>query len=143
ALDVSATFIILFTIYGAVLAYSGAGEFFIDFSLAVTGGKRAAAGRTIVLSSFLLGGPSGSGVATTVTIGSVAWPMLAKAGYPRDAAGGLLAAGGPGAPISPPPLRAAALPLPAVLEISLPRGVPLGAPPPLPFFPGPLLLVGA
>ena len=40
ALDVSATFIILFTIYGAVLAYSGAGEFFIDFSLAVTGGKR-------------------------------------------------------------------------------------------------------
>ena len=58
------------------------------------GGKRAAAGRTIVLSSFLLGGPSGSGVATTVTIGSVAWPMLAKAGYPRDAAGGLLAAGG-------------------------------------------------
>jgi len=92
ALDVSATFIILFTIYGAVLAYSGAGEFFIDFSLAVTGGKRAAAGRTIVLSSFLLGGPSGSGVATTVTIGSVAWPMLAKAGYPRNAAGGLLAA---------------------------------------------------
>ncbi len=108
ALDVSATFIILFTIYGAVLAYSGAGEFFIDFSLAVTGGKRAAAGRTIVLSSFLLGGPSGSGVATTVTIGSVAWPMLAKAGYPRNAAGGLLAAGGLGAIISPPVLGAAA-----------------------------------
>jgi TRAP-type uncharacterized transport system fused permease subunit len=37
-IDVSATFIILFTIYGAILAGSGAGEFFIDFSLAVTGG---------------------------------------------------------------------------------------------------------
>jgi TRAP-type uncharacterized transport system fused permease subunit len=72
AIDVSATFIILFTIYGAVLQSSGAGEFFIDFSLAVTGGSRAAAGRTIVLSSFLLGAPSGSGVATTVTIGAVA-----------------------------------------------------------------------
>jgi len=118
ALDVSATFIILFTIYGAVLAYSGAGEFFIDFSLAVTGGKRAAAGRTIVLSSFLLGGPSGSGVATTVTIGSVAWPMLAKAGYPRNAAGGLLAAGGLGAIISPPVLGAAAFLIAEFLKIS-------------------------
>src|SRR5215468_9921771 len=118
ALDVSATFIILFTIYGAVLAFSGAGEFFIDFSLAVTGGKRAAAGRTIVLSSLLLGGPSGSGVAPTVTIGSVAWPMLAKAGYPRNAAGGLLAAGGLGAIISPPVLGAAAFLIAEFLKIS-------------------------
>ncbi len=116
--DVSATFIILFTIYGAVLAQSGAGEFFIDFSLAVTGGKRAAAGRTIVLSSFLLGGPSGSGVATTVTIGSVAYPLLAKAGYAKDAAGGLLAAGGLGAIISPPVLGAAAFLIAEFLKIS-------------------------
>ena len=61
------------------------------------GNKPSGAGRTVVLASFLLGGPSGSGVATTVTIGSVAWPMLAKAGYGREAAGGLLAAGGLGA----------------------------------------------
>jgi TRAP transporter 4TM/12TM fusion protein len=117
-IDVSATFIILFTIYGAVLAASGAGEFFIDFSLAVTGGTRAAAGRTIVLSSFLLGGPSGSGVATTVTIGSVAWPLLARAGYERNAAGGLLAAGGLGAIISPPVLGAAAFLIAEFLSIS-------------------------
>jgi TRAP transporter 4TM/12TM fusion protein len=117
-IDVSATFITLFTIYGAILAASGAGEFFIDFSLAVTGGKRAAAGRTIVLSSFLLGGPSGSGVATTVTIGSVAWPMLARAGYERNSAGGLLAAGGLGAIISPPVLGAAAFLIAEFLNIS-------------------------
>jgi TRAP transporter 4TM/12TM fusion protein len=117
-IDVSATFIILFTIYGAVLAQSGAGEFFIDFSLGVTGGSRAAAGRTIVLSSFLLGGPSGSGVATTVTIGSVAYPLLAKAGYERNAAGGLLSAGGLGAIISPPVLGAAAFLIAEFLKIS-------------------------
>ena len=40
------------------------------------GGKPTGAGRTVVLASFLLGGPSGSGVATTVTIGAVAYPML-------------------------------------------------------------------
>ncbi|MFL5035279.1 MAG: TRAP transporter permease, partial [Microvirga sp.] len=117
-IDVSATFIILFTIYGAVLQYSGAGEFFIDFSLRVTGGTRAAAGRTVVLSSFLLGAPSGSGVATTVTIGSVAWPILAKAGYSKNAAGGLLAAGGLGAILSPPVLGAAAFLIAEFLKIS-------------------------
>ena len=83
AVDVSATLIILFTIYGAFLQQSGAGKFFVDFSLALMGGKSNSAGRTVVLSSFLLGGPSGSGVATTVMLGTVAWPMLAKAGY-RD-----------------------------------------------------------
>ncbi len=118
AVDVSSSLIILFTIYGAVLAQSGAGKFFIDISLAAMGGKRNAAGRTVVLSSFLLGGPSGSGVATTVTIGSVAYPMLAKAGYDKNAAGGLLAAGGLGAIISPPVLGAAAFLIAEFLKIS-------------------------
>ena len=107
-IDVSSTFIILFTIYGAFLEFSGAGKFFIDFSFAAMGGKPSGAGRTVTLASFLLGGPSGSGVATTVTLGSVAYPMLAKAGYSKDAAGGLLSAGGIGAILSPPVLGAAA-----------------------------------
>ena len=118
AIDVSATLIILFTIYGAFLQHSGAGKFFLDFSFAAMGNKSTGAGRTVVLSSFLLGGPSGSGVATTVTIGSVAYPMLAKAGYSKDAAGGLLAAGGLGAIISPPVLGAAAFLIAEFLNIS-------------------------
>ena len=108
AVDVSSTLIILFTIFGAFLQYTGAGKFFIDWSYSVLGGKPSNVGRTIVLSSFLLGGPSGSGVATTVTVGSVAGKMLQDVGYERNAAGGLLAAGGLGAIISPPVLGAAA-----------------------------------
>ncbi|MGA0817267.1 MAG: TRAP transporter permease, partial [Burkholderiaceae bacterium] len=50
----------------------------------------------------------GSGVATTVTVGSVAGKMLQEMGYEKNAAGGLLAAGGLGAIISPPVLGAAA-----------------------------------
>jgi TRAP transporter 4TM/12TM fusion protein len=116
--DVSSSLIILFIIYGAFLQLSGAGKFFIDFSFTAMGGKPTGAGRTIVLSSFLLGGPSGSGVATTVTLGTVAYPMLAKAGYGKDAAGGLLAAGGLGAIISPPVLGAAAFLIAEFLKIS-------------------------
>jgi TRAP transporter 4TM/12TM fusion protein len=117
-IDVSSSLIILFTIYGAVLQFSGAGKFFIDFSFAAMGGKPTGAGRTVVLASFLLGGPSGSGVATTVTLGTVAYPMLVKAGYGRDAAGGLLAAGGLGAILSPPVLGAAAFLIAQFLNIS-------------------------
>jgi TRAP transporter 4TM/12TM fusion protein len=118
AVDVSSTLIILFTIYGAFLYQSGAGKFFIDFSLAAMGGKPNSAGRAVVLSSFLLGGPSGSGVATTVMIGTVAYPMLAKAGFGKNAAGGLLAAGGLGAILSPPVLGAAAFLIAEFLKIS-------------------------
>ncbi len=118
AVDVSATLIIMFTIYGAILQHSGAGKFFIDFSLAVMGNKPASAGRAVVASSFLLGGPSGSGVATTVMIGTVSWPMLKKAGFEANAAGGLLSAGGLGAIISPPVLGAAAFLIAEFLKIS-------------------------
>jgi TRAP transporter 4TM/12TM fusion protein len=116
--DVSATLIVLFTIFGAFLQHSGAGKFFIDFSMTLMGNKANAAGRTVVLSSFLLGGPSGSGVATTVTIGAVAYPMMKRAGFEKNAAGGLLAAGGLGAIISPPVLGAAAFLIAEFLKIS-------------------------
>ena len=117
--DVAATYIILFTIYGAVLEYSGAGKFFIDVSFAAFGSRsRAAPGRTTTLAGFLLGTVSGSGVATTVTLGSVAWPVLKRAGYPPNHAGGILSASGIGAILSPPTLGAAAFLIAEFLEIS-------------------------
>jgi TRAP transporter 4TM/12TM fusion protein len=104
---VSATFIVLFTLYGAIVDASGAGRFFLDFSFAAVGRHRAGAGRTVTLASFLLGGPSGSGVATAVTLASVATPMLRRAGYDREHAGAILSAGGIGAVLSPPVMGAA------------------------------------
>lgn len=117
-LDVAATYIVLFTIYGAVLEYSGAGKFFLDFSFAATGRKASGAGRTTTIAGFLLGTVSGSGVATTVTLGSVAWPILRRAGYDRESAGAVLSAGGIGAILSPPTLGAAAFLIAELLQIS-------------------------
>ncbi len=117
-LDVSSSFIILFTIYGAILNFSGAGKFFVDISFALFGHKPTGAGRTVTFASFLLGGPSGSGVATTVTLGSIAYPMLKKAGYDKESAGGLLSAGGIGAVLSPPVLGAASFIIAEFLKIS-------------------------
>jgi TRAP transporter 4TM/12TM fusion protein len=119
-LDVSATYIVLFAIYGSILQFSGAGKFFLDWAMAAMGrsGSGAGPGRTVTVAGFLLGTVSGSGVATTVTLGSVAWPMLKGAGYPAEVGGAILSAGGIGAILSPPTLGAAAFLIAEFLQIS-------------------------
>ncbi len=117
-LDVAATYIVLFTIYGAALDTSGASKFFIDLSFSVFRRSRAAPGRTVTLAGFLMGSVSGSGTATTVSLGSVTWPVLRRAGYPSENAGGMLAAAGIGAILSPPTLGAAAFIIAEYLQVS-------------------------
>ena len=119
-LDVAATYIILFTIYGAVLQQSGAGQFFISWAMAAMGksGSGAGPGRSVALSGFLLGTVSGSGVATTVTLGAVAWPLLRRAGYSAEVGAGILSAAGIGAILAPPTLGAAAFLIAEFLKIS-------------------------
>ncbi|GIF36740.1 TRAP transporter permease [Actinoplanes xinjiangensis] len=117
-LDVAATYIVLFTIYGAVLDLSGASRFFVDLSVAAFRRSRSAAGRTAVAAGFLLGTVSGSGTATAVSVGAVTWPMLRRAGYPPEQAGGMLAAAGVGAILSPPTLGAAAFIVAEYLNVS-------------------------
>ncbi|MBL8569669.1 MAG: TRAP transporter fused permease subunit [Phreatobacter sp.] len=118
-LDVAATFIILFTIYGAVLDRGGAGRFFIEWAFALFGKNPSpsAPGRAVVASGFLLGTVSGSGVATTVTVSSLAWPMLKRSGYSPNVAGGMLSAAGIGATLSPPTLGAAAFIIAEFLDV--------------------------
>ena len=134
-LDVAATYIVLFTLYGAVLEYSGAGRFFLDISLAATGRSRTGPGRTTALAGFLLGTVSGSGVATTVTLGTVTWPILRRAGYPKEEGGGVLAASGIGAILSPPTLGAAAFIIAEFLDVSYLDGADLRADPVGPLLP--------
>jgi TRAP transporter 4TM/12TM fusion protein len=117
-LDVAASYIVLFTIYGAVLDLSGASRFFVDLSVAAFRKSRGAAGRTAVAAGFLLGTVSGSGTATAVSVGAVTWPMLRRAGYPPEQAGGMLAAAGVGAILSPPTLGAAAFIVAEYLNVS-------------------------
>jgi TRAP transporter 4TM/12TM fusion protein len=119
-LDVAATYIVLFVIYGALLEHSGAGRFFVDWSLAAIGrsGGGAGPGRTVALSGYLLGCVSGSGVANTVTLGAVAWPMLKRSGYTPEVGGAVLASAGIGAILAPPAMGAAAFLIAEFLNIS-------------------------
>ena len=119
-LEVASTYIILFSIYGAILAASGAGLFFLEWSMAAVGGSGGGAGpgRAVTVAGLLLGTVSGSGVANTVTLGSVAWPMLKRAGYAPATAAAILSAAGIGAIICPPALGAAAFIIAEFLHIT-------------------------
>ncbi len=119
-LNVASTYIVLFTIFGAMLQHSGAGQFFITWTMALFGRSESGAGpgRTVAMSGFLLGTVSGSGVATTVTLGAVAWPMLRRAGFSPDVGGAILSASGIGAIMAPPTMGAAAFLIAEFLNIT-------------------------
>src|SRR4030088_2786152 len=138
---VAATFIILFTIYGAILDYTGAGKFYVDLAFAITGRRPTGAARTVTVASFLLGTVSGSGVATTVTLGSIAYPMLKKAGHDRDSSGAILSAGAIGPAIPPPVLGPAAFLMAEILKISYLDVVIMAMMPPILYYLGILLTI--
>jgi TRAP transporter 4TM/12TM fusion protein len=135
-LDVTATYIILFTIYGAILEYSGAGRFFVDWTMAAIGrsGDGAGPGRTVTIAGYLLGAVSGSGVANTVMLGSITWPLMRRAGYPADIGGAVLASAGIGAILAPPVMGAAAFLIAEFLRISYLKVITMAAIPALLYY---------
>jgi TRAP transporter 4TM/12TM fusion protein len=142
-LEVAATYIVLFSIYGAVLQASGAGRFFLTWSLSAVGrsGGAAGPGRAVTVAGLLLGAMSGSGVANTVTLGSVAWPLLKRVGYAPETAGAMLSAAGIGAIICPPALGAAAFVIAEFLHISYLQVMKMAALPALLYFLSILLMI--
>lgn len=117
-ISVSASFVLLFVVYGTFMDVAGAGNFWMDMSLATMGRTSASAGRGALITTALLGGPQASGVATTISVTPIMWPILKKAGYSADMAAGLISAGGIGAVISPPLMGAAAFLIMQFLNIT-------------------------
>ncbi len=144
-LDVAATTIGLFAIYGALLEASGAAQFFLDLSFASFSSVNPArgAGRAVTLAGFLLGSVSGSGVATTLTLGGASAPLLRRAGFTRENSGALLAAAGIGAILSPPTLGAAAFLIAEFLKISYGQVLLMAVIPTLLYYFGILVMIEA
>jgi TRAP transporter 4TM/12TM fusion protein len=107
-LGVSANFIFLFILYGAILQKSGAGKFFTDLAFSITGGTRGGPAKAAVISSCFFGMISGSSVANTVTTGSFTIPLMKKTGYPPHFAGAVEASASTMGQIMPPVMGAAA-----------------------------------
>jgi TRAP transporter 4TM/12TM fusion protein len=107
-LGVSASYIIIFTIFGVFLNNFGAGEFFFRISSSLTHGTRAASAKTAVIFSTLLGMISGSAAGNVAVTGTMTIPMMKREGYKPDQAAAIEAVVSTGGQIMPPIMGAAA-----------------------------------
>jgi TRAP transporter 4TM/12TM fusion protein len=107
-LGVSAQFIFLFILYGAILRKSGAGKFFTDLAFSLTGWSRGGPAKAAVISSCFFGMISGSSVANTVTTGTFTIPLMKRTGYPPHFAGAVEASASTMGQIMPPIMGAGA-----------------------------------
>jgi TRAP-type uncharacterized transport system fused permease subunit len=101
-MGVSATYIIVYVLFGSFLTQSGAGQLFVDLAHAATGRLRSGPAQTTILSNALMGIISGSPVANVVTTGAFAVPLMKKTGYPMMTAAALLAVAATGSMFTPP-----------------------------------------
>ncbi len=117
AIGVSATYIFLFILFGAVLGRSGMGQFFNDIALAIAGHTKGGPAKVAVLASGFLGSINGSAIANVVTTGTFTIPLMKRVGYKRNFAGAVEATASVGGQILPPVMGAAAFIMAEILGI--------------------------
>lgn len=105
---VTASYVFLFVLFGAVLLTTGGGTFFSDLARSLTGRSAGGPAKTAVLASAFMGTLSGSTPANVVTTGSFTIPAMKSHGYPSHFAGGVEAAASTGGQLMPPIMGAAA-----------------------------------
>jgi TRAP transporter 4TM/12TM fusion protein len=101
-LRMSATFIILFFIFGKLMQHVGLGDLIISLCQAVAGGARGGPAKVAVAGSAFVGSVTGGPITNMVVTGSFTIPMMKQTGYKPHYAGAVEAAASTGASIVPP-----------------------------------------
>ncbi|WP_235602848.1 TRAP transporter permease [Piscirickettsia litoralis] len=107
-LRVSATFVFLFVLFGALLERAGAGEYFIQLSYSILGGYRGGPAKAAVVGSMMTGVISGSSISNVVTTGTFTIPLMKKVGYGKERAAAIEVASSVNGQLTPPVMGAAA-----------------------------------
>jgi TRAP transporter 4TM/12TM fusion protein len=114
----SATFIAMFVIFGALLSVTGAGRTFIELALALTGRFAGGPAKTAVIASAMFGSISGSAVANVMVTGNYTIPMMKKYGYEPNFAGAVEAIASTGGGVTPPIMSITAFMMAEFLNLS-------------------------
>jgi TRAP transporter 4TM/12TM fusion protein len=117
-LYVSATYVMLFILFGAFVERSGAGKLFMDFALALAGHTSGGPAKVAVITSSLFGTVSGSAVANVMTTGTFTIPLMRRSGYRPAFAGAVEAVASTGGQLMPPIMGAAAFVMAEFLGVS-------------------------
>src|SRR5699024_8006161 len=116
-IQVSATFVFLFVLFGALLDRAGAGQYLVDLAYSGLGSYRGGPAKAAVVASMLTGIVSGSSTANTVTVGTFTIPLMKRVGYPGVKAGAIECASGVNGQLMPPIMGAAAFIMATFLNI--------------------------
>jgi len=120
-LGVSADFVYLFVLFGALLDMAGGGALLIGLADRATGKTRGGPAKTAALASALMGSLSGSAVANVVTTGTFTIPLMRRSGFNPYFAGAIEAAASTGGQLMPPVMGAGAFILATWTNIPYPR----------------------
>src|SRR5687767_7833261 len=107
-LGVSASYVMLFVLFGAFMERSGTGQLFMDFALSITGHAAGGPGKVAVVSSSLFGTVSGSAVANVMVDGPITIPLMKRTGFRPPFAAAVEAVASTGGQLMPPIMGAAA-----------------------------------
>ena len=107
-LGVSASYVMLFVLFGSFMERSGTGQLFMDFSMSLTGSSAGGPGKVAVISSSLFGTVSGSAVANVMVDGPITIPLMKRTGFRPSFAAAVEAVASTGGQLMPPIMGAAA-----------------------------------
>jgi len=117
-LSVSASYVLIFVLFGAFMERTGTGQLFMDFAMSLTGHTAGGPGKVAVVSSSLFGTISGSAVANVMVDGPISIPLMKRSGFPPHFAAGVEATASTGGQIMPPIMGAAAFVMAEFLAVS-------------------------
>ena len=115
---ISATFIFLFILFGALLREAGGGEFFINFAYGICGRFRGGPAKIAVVASSLFGMLSGSGTANVAGTGQITIPLMKRTGYPAHFAGAVETVSSAGGLLMPPIMGSAVFIMMEILGVN-------------------------
>ncbi|MDR2140864.1 MAG: TRAP transporter permease [Deltaproteobacteria bacterium] len=107
-LGVSASYVFLFVLFGALLENAGAGNYLTALSFSLLGRLRGGPAKAAVVASGFHGLISGSSIANVLTCGPVTIMLMKKVGFSAEKAGAVEVAAGSNGQIMPPVMGAAA-----------------------------------
>ncbi|MCD7974240.1 MAG: TRAP transporter permease [Phascolarctobacterium sp.] len=108
SVNVAASYIFLFILFGCIMGKSGMGQLFNDLALSIAGHTQGGPAKVSVFASGLIGSINGAAVANVVTTGAFTIPLMKKIGYTKEFAGAVESAASVGGQLLPPIMGAAA-----------------------------------
>jgi TRAP transporter 4TM/12TM fusion protein len=117
-LDVAASIVLGFILFGKMMEVSGATNFFNGVALATMGHRRGGPAKVAVVASSAFGTISGSTVGNIMSTGIVTIPLMKKSGFPAHYAGAIEAVASNGGQLAPPIMGTTAFLIAEFLQVS-------------------------